>query len=192
MSVSRPLQLLPFKKMALKDFKFYKLEQDTEIKPFKCSDEDLNGFLLEDAKNYMQEMLAFTYILEDVQCAKTVAYFSLLNDRISFNAEAMQKTAWNRINRKIPNGKRRGHYPALKIGRLAVSEEYAGQGVGGDILEFIKYMIANERKYGCRFLTLDAYRSAVPFYEKCGFKLLSSTDGQDLTRSMYFDLKCFE
>lgn len=29
-------------------------------------------------------------------------------------------------------------------------------------------------------------------YEKCGFKLLSSADEQELTRSMYFDLKCFE
>ncbi len=178
--------------MTLKDFKFYKLELDTDIKPFKCSDEDLNGFLVEDAKNYLKEMLASTYILEDIQNAKTVAYFSLLNDSISFNAETMQKSTWNRINRKIPNGKRRGHYPALKIGRLAVSEEYAGQGLGSDILEFIKYMVVNDKRYGCRFLTLDAYCSAVPFYEKCGFKLLSSTDENEPTRSMYFDLKNFE
>lgn len=137
-------------------------------------------------------MLASTYILEDIQNAKTVAYFSLLNDSISFNAETMQKSTWNRINRKIPNGKRRGHYPALKIGRLAVSKEYACQGIGSDILDFIKYMILNDKRYGCRFLTLDAYTGAIPFYEKCGFKLLSSTDEKDPPRSMYFDLKNFE
>lgn len=83
--------------MTLKDFKFYKLEQNTDIKPFKCSDEDLNGFLVEDAKNYLNEMLASTYILEDIQNAKTVAYFSLLNDSISFNAETMQKSTWNHM-----------------------------------------------------------------------------------------------
>lgn len=48
-------------------------------------------------------MLASTYILEDIQNAKTVAYFSLLNDSISFNAETMQKSTWNRINRKNPD-----------------------------------------------------------------------------------------
>lgn len=52
--------------MTLKDLKFYKLELDTDIKPFKCSDEDLNGFLVEDAKNYLKEKLASTYIIEDI------------------------------------------------------------------------------------------------------------------------------
>lgn len=177
--------------MTLNEFKFYKLEQDTDIKPFKCSDEDLNGFLLEDAKNYLREMLASTYVLEDEYNHKTVAYFSLLNDSISFNADAMSKTTWNRINRKIPNGKRRGHYPALKIGRLAVAEDYSGQRLGSDIIELVKYMVSNDNRYGCRFLTLDAYKDAVTFYLKCGFKLLSSTDENEQTRSMYFDLKSF-
>lgn len=149
--------------MSLEDFKFYKLELDSDIKPFKCSDEDLNGFLVDDAKNYLREMLASTYILEDTNANKTVAYFSLLNDCISFNAETLEKSTWNRINRKIPNGKRRGHYPALKIGRLAVSEEYAGQGLGSDVIEFVKYFVATDMKFGCRFLTLDAYSDAVPF-----------------------------
>lgn len=178
--------------MTLKDFTFYKLELNHDIKPFKCSDEDLNGFLVDDAKNYFREMLASTYIIEDTLLNKTVAYFSLLNDSISFNAETMEKSTWNRINRKIPNGKRRGHYPALKIGRLAVGEDYTGKGLGSDIIEFIKYLIVNDKRYGCRFLTLDAYQEAVPFYGKCGFKLLTSSDENEPTRSMYYDLKNFD
>lgn len=178
--------------MTLKDFRLYKLELDSDIKPFKCSDDDLNGFLIDDAKHYLRELLASTYILEDSLKKKSVAYFSLLNDSIIFNAETMEKSAWNRINRKIPNGKRRGHYPALKIGRLAVDKEYAGMGLGRDIIDFIKYMVVKDKRYGCRFLTLDAYHNAVTFYEKCGFKLLSSKDANEATRSMYFDLKSFD
>lgn len=177
---------------ALENFKFYKLELDSDIKPFKCSDDDLNGFLVDDAKNYFRELLASTYILEDVTSGMTAAYYSLLTDSISFNAETMEKSTWNRINRKIPNGKRRGHYPALKIGRLAVAEMYAGKGLGSDIIELIKYTAVKDKKYGCRFLTLDAYKNAVAFYEKCGFKLLSSSDENDVTRSMYYDLKKFD
>lgn len=75
--------------MTWDDFRFYKLELDSDIKPFKCSDEDLNGFLIDDAKNYLREMLASTYIMEDLSKGKTVAYFSLLNDSISFNADSM-------------------------------------------------------------------------------------------------------
>lgn len=52
-----------------------------------------------------------------------VAYFSLLNDTIKFEED--DKKTRNRINRKIPYVKQRNHYPAVKIGRLAVSENYA-------------------------------------------------------------------
>jgi hypothetical protein len=35
--------------MEFSNFQQYQLSSDKEIKPFKCSDEDLNGFLFEDA-----------------------------------------------------------------------------------------------------------------------------------------------
>jgi len=44
----------------------------------------------------------------------------------------------------------------------------------------------------CRFLTVDAYRNAVPFYEKNGFKkMLSDIEIQEdaHTIPMYLDLK---
>ena len=44
------------------------------------------------------------------------------------------------------------------------------------------------RRSACRFITVDAYAAAVPFYEKCGFMFLSEKDSNSKTRSMYFDL----
>lgn len=41
---------------------------------------------------------------------------------------------------------------------------------------------------GCRFITVDAYTNAIPFYEKNGFVLLSSEDTEGPTHLMYFDL----
>lgn len=41
---------------------------------------------------------------------------------------------------------------------------------------------------GCRFLTVDAYKSAITFYEKCGFQFLTEKDKEESTRAMYFDL----
>lgn len=43
----------------------FQLSSDTEIKPFKCAEEDLNGFLFDDAKHFHQELMAVTYLLED-------------------------------------------------------------------------------------------------------------------------------
>jgi hypothetical protein len=51
-------------------------------------------------------------------------------------------------------------------------------------------MYLNEQHHAaCRFITVDAYRSALPFYEKNSFRYLTSKDAEDDTRAMYFDLK---
>ena len=157
--------------MDFSNFTFRQIEADTEIKSFDCGDVDLNDFLVSDAKNYLRAMMALTYLLEDNSESKTVAYYSLLNDKIVFDPE--EKQFWNRLNRKIVNSKRRKEYPAVKIGRLAVSKDYAGNHIGEAILLQVKHMFATMRRSACRFITVDAYAAAVPFYEKCGFMFLS-------------------
>ncbi len=105
--------------MDLSRFLFRQIEAETEIKSFDCGVADLNDFLVCDAKNYLRAMMALTYLLEDNSKDKTVAYYSLLNDKIVFDPE--DKHFWNKLNRRIANNKRRKEYPAVKIGRLAVS-----------------------------------------------------------------------
>ncbi len=85
------------------------LQQDTVIKPFESRDKDLNDFLFNDAKNYSVSLLATTYLIEDKN--ETIAYFSLLNDRILMDDE--EKSIWNKINRLISNKKLRKGYPGL-------------------------------------------------------------------------------
>lgn len=171
--------------MDFNNFIFRQIEADTEIKSFDCGDTDLNDFLVSDAKNYLRAMMALTYLLEDNSECKTVAYY-ILNDKIVFDPE--EKQFWNRLNRKIVNSKRRKEYPAVKIGRLAVSKDYAGNHIGEAILLQVKHMFATMRRSACRFITVDAYAAAVPFYEKCGFMFLSEKDKNSKTRAMYFDL----
>lgn len=165
------------------------LSDDTEIKPFRCSEDDLNGFLFDDAKYFQKELMAATYLLEDLQENVTVAYFSLLADKISFNPD--EKNVWNRLNRNIPNPKRRRNYPAVKIGRLAVNERYTGTGVGTFVLDNIKYAFTTAKRFGCRFITVDALVSATPFYKKNGFRFFTELDKDEETRLMFFDLKNF-
>ncbi len=85
--------------MVFENLTHLQLTADTNIKPFKCKDSDLNGFLIEDAKNYLASKMAVTYLFEDKEKNITVAYYSLLNDKITFDPE--QRSFWNRLNRKI-------------------------------------------------------------------------------------------
>lgn len=174
----------------LKDMEFRQLTADMNLLPFHCVDDDLNNFLMEDAKNYLNDMMAVTYLFVDVEKQQIAAYFSLLNDKVAYDPRA--KGIWNRINRKIHNNKRRRSYPSVKIGRLAVGEDYAGMNLGSSILDFIKKTYTSSNRAGCRFLTVDAYSSATKFYQKNGFDFFTITDALDSTRLMYFDLKPFK
>lgn len=175
--------------MDFSELRQIQLSSETDIKPFKCTDDDLNGFLFDDAKHFQRELMAATYIIENKKYNVTVAYFSLLADKITFNPG--EKSIWNKINRNIPNSKRRRNYPALKIGRLAVNEEYTGTGVGTFVLDSIKYSFTSAKRFGCRFLTVDALNSATDFYKKNGFRFFTESDEGEETRLMFYDLKNF-
>ena len=173
-------------KNKIANIKLTVLEENTIIKPFESADRDLNDFLQNDAKNYLKSMLAVTYLYEVDN--ETVAYFTLSNDNLTRNDE--EKSQWNKINRSIPNEKRRRTYPAVKIGRLAVSENFSGFGIGSKMIGTVITMyLEQQQRAGCRFVAVDAYRNAIPFYQKNDFKFLTEKDKDEETRAMYFDLK---
>ena len=173
--------------MNLTDFKIVRLDDNTVFKAFSCSDTDLNNFLFEDAKKYTNELLAATFLVENED--SIVAYFSLIND--SVNLKYNESKTKNRFNRALPNAKRINNYPAIKIGRLAVSESFISNNIGSQIISLTKRWFRPNSFSGCRFILVDAYAAAIPFYIKNGFQFLTSEDQEDDTRLMYFDLKRF-
>ena len=64
-------------------------------------------------------------------------------------------------------------------------------GFGTRLVAGIKQMLLMQQSQSaCRFLTVDAYRAAVPFYVKNGFKMLVNDISEDAyTVPMYYDLK---
>lgn len=59
---------------------------------------------------------------------------------------------------------------AVHVGRLCVKKESRGKGYGRAALEFIEKHYAAR---GYEKLTLGAQVTAIPFYEKCGFLVVS-------------------
>ena len=167
-----------------------KLKEHETVKAFDCGDADLNDFILRESPLYRKEKLAVTYVLEegsDINHEHIVAFFSLSNDRISMS-DFDNKTRYNRFSRRFNNHKRLKSYPAAKIGRLAVDISMRGENLGSYLLKFIKRYFTADNKTGCRFITVDAYAAAIPFYLRNGFVFLNEEDADEPTRLLYFDL----
>ncbi len=164
-----------------------RLTHECVLKPFDCGNEDLNDFLVNDAKAYADHLLAVTYLLEDE--TELLAFFSVSNDRISINES--DKATWRKIKKEFPHSKHRSDYPAVKIGRLGVNVTHQNEHLGRLIINFVKDTFIANNRTGCAFITVDALREAVPFYQKNGFKFLKPSEASETgkeTVPMYYDL----
>lgn len=165
-----------------------RLKIGDSVSAFDCYDEDLNDFILNEASLYRNALLSVTYVVEDKITDEVLAYFSLSNDKISIS-DFENKTDFNRFRKhKFTNQKRLRSYPAIKIGRLAIAKSAQRQSIGTYLLEFIEDFFTVDNKSGCRFITVDAYADAIPFYIKNNYLFLNNDDEDNRTRVMYFDL----
>ena len=83
--------------------------------------------------------------------------------------------------------------PSVKIGRLAIDKTFKGKGLGRI---FINTIVSNclrlNNEQACRLITVDAYRGALPFYERLNFEYLTEKDKDDDIRQMFLDLTTFD
>lgn len=177
------------------------LTTDIDLSGFYCGDESLDNYFHNEAAAYESEMLSrnYVFITQDDK-HEPVAVFSICNT--SINMPILCSNIRNRLQRKIPNPKRKRTYPALLIGRIGVNARYHGQGIGSQVIEYIKHMYLHESVRGlCRFLLVDAINTSdvVRFYQNNGFIMLFDTEDDEMrsfnigtalkTRMMYCDLK---
>ena len=169
-------------------FDIQKYESDIAIDSFDCGDEDLNDFIKNEVKIYKQQLIAMPYVVtEKGNTDKIIAYFTLSNDKIAVT-DFESNSQFNKFKKKnLKKEKFLRSYPSVKIGRLGISKLSHGLGIGTNIIDFIKLYFWEDNKTGCRFVTVDAYNAAVPFYEKNGFEFLIRKD-ENPTQLMFFDL----
>jgi len=178
----------------LSDFNFVKLTNDINLDSFECGEDEITNFLKEDALYYQIEKMANTYLFlkEDGGIA---AYFSISNDCLIDWGEEFKftNTDFNRLHRRasIPNAKRIRQYPAVKVGRLGVHEEFHKSGIAYELMDFIKGFSTINHNPACRLLLLDALNKErqIRYYVNNGFQHFLLNDAEDKTRIMYFDLE---
>ena len=156
---------------------------------------------------YTYQLLGKSYCFVKPDTSEIVCAFTVANS--SVKVDSLPSNLRNKLNRKIPNAKRRPQYPAVLVGQLAVSDLFSGHHVGDELLDFIKsWFIDPLNKTGCRYVIVDAvnHPKVFEYYQRNGFKFLFSSDGEEWTflhnkglepttpiepmktRLMYFDL----
>jgi len=169
-------------KININELDIVKLSIGFDLSVFDCGDTDLNSFLKDEALLYQNGSLAITYLC--LYKNQIVGYFSLSSDAIRL--DIVEKES-------MPEPKRRlGEYPAIKIGRLAVHNNFRKHGIGTFLVNAAMGKISDEiiKEIGCRFVTVDAYEQAIEFYRKLGF-VQNLAKKRKTGLSMRFDLMDF-
>ena len=149
---------------------------------FDCEHPDLNDFFRHDCIDYSNQLLGKTYCFlldEDPRCI--VCAFTVSNDSIKTNL--LPNNRKKKVNKQIPRAKHFKSYPAVLIGRLGVNKAFKCQGVGKELMNFIKsWFIDSYNKTGCRFVVVDSYNEPKPikYYKSNGFEFMFSTEEQEM------------
>ena len=103
----------------------------SECLPFTCGeDEDMDEFFSKDALTYARRRIGKSYCFRLEEDEKQiVACFTLSNDSIRiWDLGSSKKNAmWKELTNRE---KMLSRFPGVLIGRLAVSESFAGKGIG--------------------------------------------------------------
>jgi ribosomal protein S18 acetylase RimI-like enzyme len=186
----------------IEDCDFFELLPESPIMGFDCGDSDLNDFFNHDALLFQSERLGqtFYYCLKGTN--KVVCAFSLSAD--SLKTALLPGSRIKKVKELIPREKSLQTYPALLIGRLGVSVEFSGQGVGSQLMYAIKNYCNGKFPHLVRFLVVDAYNNnaVLLYYQKNDFTFVFSSEQQEIenlkkkigedevlhTRQMFFDM----
>ena len=176
------------------------LSAERIISDFDCGDIDLNDFFNHKALHYKEQLLAQTIFFRHNRTQKTVCAFSMSPNALK--TADLPGSRRKRVREFIPREKNLQSYPAFLIGRLGVASEFNGQGIGSQLIDYIKsYCLSNYPDF-CRFLLIDAYNnsSVLSFYRKNNFLPVFSTEEQERkaykiadsesleTRYLFFDM----
>ncbi len=165
-------------KITLENLRIVKIKETNTLTTFTSYEKELASFLVEDALDNQKNNLSITFLWFYQE--RLAAYITLLTDKINLEGDLREFFQEKGVQYRS--------LPALKIGRLCVDDSFLKRGLGKLMIEFAieKAEEINFDKAGCRFVTVDAKKGSVGFYQKMGFKTLEQRNSG--TTAMYLDL----
>jgi GNAT superfamily N-acetyltransferase len=179
---------------------FIILSADRLIVDFDCGDVELNKFFNHEALYYKEQLLAQTGFFRHKDTGKAVCAFSLSPN--SLKTHDLPGSRRKKVREYVPREKSLQSYPAFLVGRFGVALAFGGQGIGAQLMDFIKIHCLATYPDFCRFLLIDAYNnpSVLNFYLRNNFSPVFSTEEQERnaykinateplqTRYLFFDM----
>ena len=161
------------------DCELFSVSKENQISGFDCGNEELNDFFNNKAFPFKKQLLAMTCFLHHKENGKIVCAFSLSPNALK--AKDLPNNRQKKVMQLIPREKTLQSYPAFLVGRLGVSQEFNGQGLGTQLMGVIKGFCMNSYPDFCRFLVIDAYNSpsVLRFYQKNSFLPVFSSEEQE-------------
>jgi len=138
------------------------LNEKYDLTTFFSTNNELNDFLKNDALNSQDVLISRTYLCYYEEAL--VGFLTLVTDTIEVKLVETSDGV---------DGYQYSKYPCIKIARVAVDKEYAGKGIGRFLLLWaVGTVYRVSRVVGCRYITVDAKKESIQFYQKNGFKLI--------------------
>jgi len=145
---------------------FLPLNSKHDRNDFDCGDADLNRWFSQIARQHKDRGMSSTFVaVSDVASTEVLGYYAItLTELINSNLPA-------NYQKRLPQ-----RVPAFRIGRLASSIRYRGQGLRiGELLLFdaINRVTRISNDVGGIGIVVDAKPNAVNFYKQYGFEQMA-------------------
>ena len=144
-----------------------RLHQSHNRGAFNCSNDALNQFLRQTARQHIQKGISRTFVLTDSEQPETILGFFTLS-LCEVRAEILPP----KLAKKYPST-----VPGVRLARLAVTKAWQRQGIGEILMvEAMQRSLAIAENAGIIGLFVDAKNEAAKaYYERFGFVSLEET-----------------
>ena len=161
------------------DFTLRSLDARAQTIDFDCGEQVLNEYLQRYASQDIKRGVARAFVASPVEQPEIVAGFYTLSAG-SIAAETIPE----KLRKKLP----RYPVPVALLGRLAVSKNFHGRGLGAILLaDACKRVTAASETLGVAAIVVDAKSAkAAAFYQHFGFIALSGQEGRWLLPRSHF------
>lgn len=163
-----------------------RLQRDHLVEQFDCGDQALNEYLKHYAwQNQQRHSVGVTYVAVEGQIPRAViGYHTLATSSIP--KSSFQDNAGRPLSPY-------SDVPVVLLARLAVDRRFQGRGVGQELLRHaLDLSLRVREQVGCRCLIVDAYPSAVSWYQQFGFAPIGGAPAGVPTEKMFIDLRTVE
>ena len=162
-----------------KDCELFTVSESQLISDFDCGNDELNDFFNNKSLPFKKQLLAMTCFFRHNKSKKIICAFSLSPNALK--SSDLPNSRRKKVREYIPREKTLQSYPAFLIGRLGVSVEFNGQGIGTQLMKVIRGFCLKNYPDFCRFLVIDAFNSpsVLSFYQKNNFSTVFFTEEQE-------------